>query len=51
MSRVYKVAKRYYDTALSNGERLWDKDNLHVLVEKKALTKAEYEKITGEEFT
>ncbi|MGN8705758.1 XkdX family protein [Bacillota bacterium LCP21S3_D9] len=51
MSRVYKVAKRYYDTVLSNGERLWDKDKLHVLVEKKALTKAEYKKITGEEFT
>ena len=51
MSRVYKVAKRYYDTVLSNGERLWDKDKLHVLVEKKALTKAEYKKSTGEEFT
>ena len=51
MSRVYKVAKRYYDTGLSNGERLWDKDKLHVLVEKKALTKAEYKKITGEEVT
>ena len=51
MSRVYKVAKRDYDTVLSNGERLWDKDKLHVLVEKKALTKAEYKKITGEEFT
>ena len=50
MSRVYKVAKRYYDTVLSSGERLWDKDKLHVLVEKKALTKAEYKKITGEEF-
>lgn len=51
MSRVYKMAKRYYDTVLSNGERLWDKDKLHVLVEKKALTKTEYKKITGEEFT
>lgn len=50
MSRVYKMAKRYYDTVLSNGERLWDKDKLHVLVEKKALTKTEYKKITGEEF-
>lgn len=50
MSRVYKMAKRYYDTVLSNEERLWDKDKLHVLVEKKALTKAEYKKITGEEF-
>lgn len=50
MSRVYKVAKRYYDTVLSNGERLWDKDKLRVLVEKKALTKTEYKKITGEEF-
>lgn len=50
MSRVYKMAKRYYDTVLSNGERLWDKNKLHVLVEKKALTKTEYKKITGEEF-
>lgn len=50
MSRVYKMAKRYYDTVLSNGERLWDKDKLRVLVEKKALTKTEYKKITGEEF-
>ena len=50
MSRVYKVAKRYYDTVLSNGERLWDQGKLRVLVEKKALTKEEYKKITGEEF-
>ena len=50
MSRVYKMAKRYYDTVLSNGERLWDKDKLRVLVEKKTLTKAEYKNITGEEF-
>lgn len=50
MSRVYKMAKRYYDTVLSNGERLWDKDKLRALVEKKALTKTEYKKITGEEF-
>lgn len=50
MSRVYKMAKRYYDTVLSNGERLWDKDKLRVLVEKKALTKTEYKNITGEEF-
>lgn len=51
MSKLYKTAKKYYDTVLSNGERLWDKDKLHVLVEKKALTKAEYKKTTGEEFT
>ena len=51
MSRGYKMAKRYYDTVLSNGERLWSKDYIKTLVDKKMLTKAEYKKITGEEFT
>ena len=50
MSKIYKTAKKYYNTVLSNGERLWDKNKLRVLVEKKALTKTEYKKITGEEF-
>ena len=50
MSKIYKTAKKYYDTVLSNRERLWDKDKLKVLVAKKALTKAEYKQITGEDY-
>lgn len=50
MSRVYKMAKRYYDTVLSNGEHLWSKDCIKTLVEKKMLTKTEYKKITGEDY-
>lgn len=50
MSTVYKMAKKYYDTIQSNGERLWSKERLRTLVEKKALTKTEYKKITGEAY-
>lgn len=50
MSKIYKTAKKYYDAVLSNGERLWDEDKLKVLVAKKMLTKAEYKKITGEDY-
>lgn len=50
MSKIYKTAKKYYDAVLSNGERLWDEGKLKVLVVKKMLTKAEYKKITGEDY-
>lgn len=50
MSTIYKLAKKYYDTILSNGDRMWSKDRLRTLVEKGKLTKQEYAAITGETY-
>lgn len=50
MSTIYKLAKKYYDTIQSNGERIWNAEQLKTLVAKKKLTKAEYKKITGEDY-
>lgn len=50
MSAIYKLAKKYYNTVLSNGERMWSTDQLKTLVSKKKLTKAEYKLITGEAY-
>lgn len=51
MSTIYKLAFRYYNTVLSNGERLWSKDQIKSLVAAGKLTKKEYKAITGEEYT
>lgn len=44
MSRLYNTIKRYYDMGLYN------EDQLRVFVQKKAITPAEYEQITGEAY-
>lgn len=48
MSAIYKTANKYYNTVLSNGTRLWEKEKLQTLVKMGKLTEKEYEQITGE---
>lgn len=50
MSTIFKLAKRYYNTILSNGERMWEKEKIHTLTEMGKLTKSEYKLITGETY-
>jgi len=44
MSRIYKMAKKYYDKGL------WTAADLQRLVEAGQLTAEEYEEITGESY-
>lgn len=43
MSRIYKMAKRYYEKGL------WTAADLHRLVDAGQLTQEEYDEIVGEE--
>jgi len=51
MSTIYRLAFKYYNTVLSNGERLWSTEQLRSLVIAGKLTAEEFKTITGEEYT
>lgn len=47
---TFEEIKDYYDTIGKNGERLWNKENVRLAVDKGKITEEEYRMITGEDY-
>lgn len=47
-SKKFDLVKKYYNTRMSNGDRMWDENRVKNSVEKGWITAEEYEEITGQ---